>query len=111
IELDLRTGMIYRQATYLPQIREGNVVGFFVFMNDLTENNKAINTLRRLHLITADSELSVEEKIQRVLALGKQTFELPLALVSHIHNQRYVVKYSDTPNGEVKPGDEFELGI
>ena len=70
----------------------------------------AFNTLRELHRITADHDLALKEKMDRLLALGCETFDLPLALVSKIEGQRYVVQYACTPGGEVKPGDEFELG-
>jgi signal transduction histidine kinase/CheY-like chemotaxis protein len=110
IELDHNQGTFYRRATYLPQKNGDKVEGFYVFMNDQTESSKTINTLRRLHMITADNSYDVDYKIQRILALGKQTFDLPIALVSQIQGDIYCVEYADTPNGEVSPGAEFELG-
>ena len=73
-------------------------------------SNGAFKTLRDLHRITADHKLSLDEKIDQLIALGCETFDLPLALVSRIKGQSYVVKYAKTPGGEVKPGDAFELG-
>lgn len=109
--IKLKTGSLFRQATYLPDIdSNGTVVGFYVFMRDATDNNKAIETLRRLHATTADNSISVHEKIQKILKLGKETFNLPLAIVSHIVDEKYFVQYSHTPNDEVKPDDEFILG-
>jgi signal transduction histidine kinase/CheY-like chemotaxis protein len=111
IVLKLKTGSLYRQATYLPYVNnEGSVDGFYIFMRDATENNKAIETLQKLHIITADNQLPVSEKIQQILRLGKETFNLPLAIVSHIVDEKYLVKHSHTPNNEVKPDDEFLLG-
>jgi signal transduction histidine kinase/ActR/RegA family two-component response regulator len=79
-------------------------------MHEATENNNAIETLRKLHVITADNQPSVSEKIQQILRLGKETFNLPLAIVSHIVDSKYLVQYAHTPNSEVKPDDEFSLG-
>lgn len=70
----------------------------------------AFKALRELHRITADHKLSLDEKINQLLSLGCETFDLPLALVSRIKGQSYVVEYAKTPGGEVKPGDSFELG-
>lgn len=79
-------------------------------MGNLGDNQGLVNTLRDLHSITSNSQLSVNEKIQKLLKLGKETFNLPLAIVSRITGDQYTVEYSDTPNGEVNPGDHFDLG-
>lgn len=77
----------------------------------MTNNRQyAIETLRQLHKITADAHLPLTQKIDRLLALGCKTFDLPLAIVSKIEGNCYTVEYSHTPGGEVAPGDEFELG-
>lgn len=98
-------------ATYIPDRKGEKVQGFFVFFQDKTEENKTIATLRNLHEITANNEMSFDEKVQRILVLGKATFDLPMALVSNILDERYIVKYADVPEDAVKPGDEFDLGI
>ncbi|MBC3765068.1 GAF domain-containing hybrid sensor histidine kinase/response regulator [Neptunicella marina] len=76
-----------------------------------SEESRIIDTLRSLHHITADSGLSVAEKIKRILVLGTNTFSLPLALISHVVEQRYIVSFVHCANNEISPGDEFELGI
>lgn len=108
-----RTGVAqesYVKATYIPNITDHAVSGFYVFYDDLTEEVTAIDTLRKLHSITADTQLSLENKINGILQLGVEVFALPIALVSHIDNQRYTVKFAVVPENAVKPGDEFELG-
>ena len=55
-------------------------------------SNGAFKTLRDLHRITANQKLSLDEKIDQLIALGCETFDLPLALVSRIKGQSYVVK-------------------
>ena len=99
------------KATYIPNFDGDAVKSFFVFVYDLTEENRTITTLRRLHELTSDTEQDVPSKVQNILQLGSEVFELPLALVSHIVDEKYVVKYAHTPDGAVSPGDEFELGM
>jgi len=73
-------------------------------------HKQAFETLRALHAITADSTLGLDEKINRLLMLGRDTFSLPLALVSQIRENDYEVRYALTPDQAVQPGDHFELG-
>lgn len=105
------SGNSYVRATYIPISDKDDVQSFCVFFLDLTEDTKTIKTLRNLHNITADSDTDLHEKIQNVLKLGVEVFDLPLALVSHIVGDKYIVKYAQTPDGAVSPGDEFELGV
>ena len=97
-------------ATYIPSINDGQVTGFYLFVKDLSDEHCTISTLRQLHDISSNDSHSTEEKIQDLLALGCATFNLPLAIVSQIESERYTVKFSQSPNGEVNPGDEFALG-
>ncbi|KZZ14592.1 hypothetical protein A3750_01810 [Oleiphilus sp. HI0079] len=79
-------------------------------MENPVGNQGVVHTLRELHSITSNTQLSIDEKTQQLLKLGKETFGLPLAIVSRISGDQYIVEYSDTPNAEVNPGDTFELG-
>ncbi|WP_283786165.1 ATP-binding protein [Bermanella sp. WJH001] len=100
------------KATYLPRLDPNSqaVMGFYVFYEDLTQDNKAMNTLRKLHMITANMQLTLDDKIIKILSLGIEVFELPIALVSHITGEHYEVMYSVVPDDAVKPGDTFDLG-
>lgn len=89
---------------------EKTVQGFWVFISDLTESDRVIHTLRQLHSITAQQNISLDEKIQGILELGIKTFNLPLALISRISGQDYLVMYAQTPENAVSPGTHFELG-
>lgn len=99
------------KATYLPRLDPNSqaVMGFYVFYEDLTQDNKAMNTLRKLHMITANMQLTLDDKIIKILSLGIEVFELPIALVSHITGEHYEVMYSVVPDDAVKPGDTFDL--
>lgn len=101
------------KATYVPCFDGANqdVIGFYVFYEDQTQDNKAITTLRKLHMITADMSLPLDDKILKILNLGIEVFDLPIALVSHIVDDHYEVKYAIVPDDAVKPGDTFDLGM
>ena len=75
-----------------------------------TEQKRTLITLKHLHAVTANSALSLEEKLQSILQVGVDHFSLPIGLISSINGNLYQVEYSCTPNGEVLPGAQFELG-
>lgn len=77
---------------------------------DVTAKRHMLQTLKHLHEVTANSDLSLDEKLQRILQVGVEHFALPIGLISSIKGDLYQVEYSHTPNGEVLPGAVFELG-
>lgn len=110
----LRSGLTYHsyvKATYIPYFNEDEVIGFYVFYQDQTEESNAVETLRKLHAITAAIHLPLEDKVKGILELGVEVFGLPIGIVSHITGQQYEVKYAVTPDDSVKPGDQFDLGV
>lgn len=101
----------FLRTTYFPIFSEEGVQGFYVFVQDQTEENRTIKTLQCLHAVTSDDRLSLNVKIEKVLELGSRTFDLPLGIVSHIDGDKYRIQHALSPNGEINVGDEFELGI
>lgn len=95
--------------SYFPDFKKNKVVGFYICFQDITEDNRTIKTLQSIHALTSNYHLSLTDKINQLLKLGCEAFDLPLALVSHIVEDQYVVKYSHTPNGEISPGDTFNV--
>ncbi|WP_421852770.1 response regulator [Marinomonas sp.] len=75
-----------------------------------TAQTRTLQTLKKLHEVTANSDLSLDEKMQKILKVGADQFSLPIGLISSIDGDIYKVEYSHTPNGEVLPGAKFELG-
>lgn len=71
----------------------------------------ATSALRRLHVITSDDGLPLSEKIQKILELGCELFDLPFGIVSHVVNDDYTVEYCHSPNGELAQGAVFDLGV
>lgn len=102
--------MSFIKATYMPYKPEDEVLGFYVLFQDKTEENQTITTLTRLHEITAQQSLDLKDKIQAILRLGCDVFELEVALVSHVIDNEYTVDFAYTPDDSVEPGTKFELG-
>jgi len=67
-------------------------------------------TLRRLHEITATTQLSTDQKIARILDLGLETLDLDIAIVSRIEGDTYAVEYARGPEDGPRPGKVFPLG-
>jgi len=80
-----------------------------VVLSDTTDQNENGRCLKRLHEITSDHDLSVDEKIARILTLGTERFGAPIAIISQIRGGKYTVVNALTPGGEVEPGQSFNL--
>lgn len=66
--------------------------------------------LETLHNITSNAELSFDQKIDSLLKLGKEVFNLPLAILSHVVDDRYIIKNIAGSSDAPPPGTEFALG-
>ena len=73
---------------------------------DLMRESKA---LTRLNEVAADPTTSFEEKIQQLLELGLETFELSLGIVSHISDDDYTIEHIKGPAEAPLPGTTFRL--
>lgn len=102
--------LMFVRASFIPDKINGEVAGFFIFFQDQTEDNHTITTLRRLHEVTSNQTIDLTTKVNQILKLGCETFQLPMALISHIVDEQYIVEYANTPEDAVAPGTEFELG-
>lgn len=66
--------------------------------------------IKALHAISADVNISTEEKLQRLLQLGLDALELDIGLVSHIEGELYTVIAAISPGDAVEKGATFALG-
>ncbi|NMP30207.1 PAS domain-containing protein [Thalassotalea sp. M1531] len=89
---------------------ESNKDNFIIIQNDITEQKLTEIALKQLHDVSADPNIPLDEKINRLLAFGCELFHLPIGLVSEIRGENYSVLHACTPNNEVSAGDNFELG-
>ncbi|GHE97326.1 PAS domain-containing protein [Thalassotalea profundi] len=102
---------LWLDTTIVP-IKKHNqkIDSFIVMQNDINGIKQTELALNQLHQITSSVDKSIDEKIQRLLALGTQLFKLPLGIISQINEQEYKVLYCHVPNNEINPGDVFEVG-
>lgn len=66
--------------------------------------------IKALHAISADVNISTEEKLQRLLHLGLDALGLDIGLVSHIEDERYTVISAVSPGDAIEKGATFALG-
>ncbi|CAM2897924.1 MULTISPECIES: PAS domain S-box protein [Halobacterium] len=67
------------------------------------------DALREIQRVVAETELSVDERLEALLAVGCQALDLEIGIVSHIHGEQYTVKAAHTSGVDIAPGDEFDL--
>ena len=102
---------LWLSTTIVPLKNDNNrIESFIVIQNDISGIKHTELVLNKLHSITSSLDKTLPEKIQGILELGKQIFNLPLAIISEIHEENYQVLYCHTPNDEILPGTVFELG-
>jgi PAS domain S-box-containing protein len=89
---------------------------FVLLLRDVTlrhsaeqEQKKYAVALERLHAITSSS-WSFERKVEQLLQLGKEVFDLPMAIVSSVEAGDYRVEFISGPEGAPTPGTLFALG-
>ncbi|MBJ7539040.1 PAS domain S-box protein [Marinomonas transparens] len=109
IKLGLNDEIRYLESSYIPRFSDGKVNGIFGCVQDVTSSRRTVQTLSRLHQVTADNALSLDEKLQKILLVGVEQFGLPIGLISSIKDNVYRVEYCHTPNGEVEAGATFGL--
>ncbi|PVB62458.1 diguanylate cyclase [Labrenzia sp. 011] len=88
----------------------GGVDGFVVLINDITDRKKTEQTLAELYAITSTRKLGHDEKINEILRLGCEHFELPFGIISHVEGDRYTLTHAHSPAGELVAGTTFPLG-
>ena len=90
---------------------------FIGITRDISERKQAelqatkyAKALEKLHTITSASELNISEKFHLLLQLGKQLFNMPLAIISRIEGKTYIVEHVVSNDGSPSPGTSFPLG-
>lgn len=101
---------LWLSTTIVPLMNDDNrFESFIVIQNDISGIKQTEVTLNQLHKITSNIEESLHDKIQDILALGKEIFNLPIALISEINEEEYEVVHCHAPETDIKPGDKFDL--
>lgn len=72
---------------------------------------KNVSALERLHRITSKPSLDLDGKLQELLALGLEVFELDLGIVARVEGNDYTIRASRGSGEYVpEPGTVMELG-
>lgn len=65
--------------------------------------------LRTLHKITTAPDLSFEQRLQQLLSMGCQRFQLDFGFLAKIEGNRFEVMSVQTPDGSIAPGSVFDV--
>ncbi|MBO0347010.1 diguanylate cyclase [Roseibium sp. CAU 1637] len=99
------------QMEFIPKLSSaGFMAGLIIVSTDITEAKKTERSLASLYQVTATQELSSDQKIQQILRIGCEHFDLPYGIVSNIIEDGYTVVWAESPAGEIPVGAHFELG-
>ena len=74
---------------------------------DVLKRNE--RTLRGLYEATSAYGLSFEDKVQALLRLGCDHFDLPIGILAKIHGDRYEIVAAEAREGSFVPGSIFPL--
>jgi signal transduction histidine kinase len=90
--------------------------GITVYFKDVTARREQRvrleereRVLRRVHDVTADTERSFEEKVERLLDIGCEVLETDFGSLSHVSGDRYYFDHVRAPDGEVTAGDSIPV--
>lgn len=72
-------------------------------------SDKYLTALETLYETTLDPSMGYAEKVDVLLALGQEVFDLPLGILSRIEGDDYTVMHIRGPEGVPDPGTVFNL--
>ncbi len=84
--------------------------GIAATRTEITRRKRAELALASLAAIGSSPDLTLDRKIEALLTLGCQHFDLPIGIVSHIQGDTYTVRNVVAPGGELTSGMEFPVG-
>ncbi|WP_079978650.1 PAS domain-containing protein [Halolamina sediminis] len=87
-----------------------------VVARDVTEESEVKRQLERerdaledLQAVMAESDVSAESRLQKLLEVGCQTLGLEIGIVSRIQDSDYTVEAVHAPEADIEAGDQFDL--
>ncbi len=94
----------------------GQLTGFLGIASDITEHKQATNELkeseasiRALYQVVATQNLTFEQRVQQLLAMGCQLFNVEFGLLGRIQAGYYTVMAARSPDHILTLGDRFEV--
>jgi PAS domain S-box-containing protein len=98
---------------------EGKIAGFLGIATDITEQKQSQRELkeaeaaiRSLYQVASDPKLNFDERLQRLLAMGRMRFKTEIGMLSRIEGDRYEIIAAQVPPGfpfSLNAGDGMEL--
>jgi PAS domain S-box-containing protein len=115
LEFDGRQGNRTLDVRFTPFERPENdhvlVVG-----RDVTDQSEATEQLERerdalheLQAVMAESHISADTRLEKLLEVGCRTLDLEIGIVSRIENSDYTVRAIHAPDADMDAGDRFDL--
>ena len=110
-ELALKDGRrIFFKVNYLPDVLDGEVVGFYAIIQDISEYRAMIQLLRDVHTGLNRTDISSRESIDKLLRDALEYLDLDIGIVSRIIGEQYIVHWAASDVAAIAPGDIFQLG-
>jgi len=102
--------IVHVMVTGVPSSRGDQIGGSIEVFTDLTDRKKSENVLRKnfefiqaLYSITSSNEMGFKEKIQALLVIGCQVFEMEVGLLAKIQADEYSIQESYSLNPDFQP--------
>ena len=108
-----KNGNLYWFNTTIVPLRyvEGQTESSIIIQNDITERKRTVEALTKIQTITSNDQIKLDDKIQQLLILGRDIFNLSFAVISHIEPKQdiYQIRYVSAPNNEIIVGTQYSL--
>ena len=66
-------------------------------------------SIRRLYEITSDAERQFDERVEDLLRMGCERFNLPVGVLAQIDGMDYIIRTAVAPDNAVMPGQTFDV--
>ncbi len=95
---------------------EGGSVAVVCVVRDVTERERTLETLERqreglhrLYQVEADGDLSVEDRVRRVLEVGREYLDLPFGFLTSVDGERQEMVHAVGLGDRIQSGDSWDL--
>lgn len=87
---------------------EGKIIAYQAVSNDITDEYRYTSALQSLLKLGETPSFDVSESLQKILEIGCRYLRVPNAILSHIYDNKYVVKSCEGyAKKSLKPGDKM----
>lgn len=76
----------------------------------MTNQNRYQKTLQQLVVLQTNTNLSLDEKLRHLLALGCRHFKMSTGILSRIHQGNYTIRHIHSKSFDLKAGASLSLG-